>query len=183
MKIAGFAGLWLLAVVVPGGPASAQRMMPVDCGSTGLHVPFAGPMTCEKGMPFQGTGLRNTCTYTPVVARGQDARSRFAVIGIQGDGTVCQLYDEAQTLQTATPFVRNNGRDFSGLKQFDGRIAAMTFTGSGEAGDAPCFAFQKLGPKQGAGYANRIRGYVCNRDGAAVSDAEIQQLVGTMTLQ
>lgn len=169
------------------GPARAQRATPVDCSAVHVTLPFGATESCAKWDLGHGSSTRYTsslCDFTQFRLSGGDVRRGFVVFTKEGSNLACYIMppnDQELALKRITAFVRRGGRDFSPVKQFD-RTYAMSFTADVNGAPAGCFAFEKFGSVRGAGFSNSIFGHVCNRDRTPVTDAEIQQTVGAISI-
>lgn len=168
-------------VVMAAAPGHAQQPGPVSCADSPIALPFTSPYQCNRLEMATGNSSRGGCVFDRFDAIGTDRTRQFvvAIIKRQSAGGNCALperQDVAADLRSATPFVRDKGSNF-GAPQPSGGGYGMTFTGTVGAGPVSCFSFFKYGAKRVVGYEAILRGHVCNRDGAAVSEGEMQEFI------
>ena len=162
-------------------PALAQQPGPIACPDSPIVLPFTFPYQCNRLQTVTGYTSAAGCVFDRFDAVGTDRNRQFvvAIIKRHSNGDQCPLLERQDVpadLRGTTPFVRDKGSNF-GPMQTQGGGYAMTFTGTGNSGPVNCFSFLKYGAKRVVGYEAVLRGYVCNRDGAAVSDGEMQEFI------
>lgn len=174
------------AVSVPGAcPGQAQQTGPMpgpmSCSESPIAVPFSFPFKCNRLPIAGGPSGAGQCFFEQYSVTGEDRSRRFSAYArIRPQNAIkCSLYERQDIpalLQTASPWVREHASNFGPMQTLNGGYA-MTFTGKETPAPLNCFSYFKYGPRNVTGYENILQGYVCHRDGSAVTDGEMQQFV------